>query len=131
MVLVPLSGSTTATTGMPFAKTCSVASEAHACVVPGVLPRPESPLALELTLPATVQTLAFVGIPVPEKALLADADSAIPPVVIRHHHLRFSQEGSRTTHGSPRARDPVYERPYQSRFFLHCFYLSFVFPCFT
>lgn len=87
MVLVPLSGSSTATTGMPFTKTCSVASEAHACVVPGVLPRPESPLAPELTLPATVQTLALVGILVPEKTLLADADSATPSVVIRHLHF--------------------------------------------
>ena len=112
MVLVPLSGSTTATTGMPFTKTCSVASKAHACVVPGVLPRPESPLALELTLPATVQTLALVGILVPEKALLVDADRAIPPVVIRHNHFRLSPKSSRAAHGPSGSRDPVYERLY-------------------
>ena len=88
MVLVPLTGSSTSTTDVTFVTTSSFASETHTLVIPRILPRPESPLALELALPAAVQTLALVGILVPPKALLADADRAITPVVIRNLHFR-------------------------------------------
>ena len=109
MMLVPVTRSPAAMAGVALVPASAIAPEAHAFIVPRVSSRPESPLAFELALPAAVQTLALVGILVPEESLLANAYRTVSLVVIRHLHLRTTPKGSGVADGPPGSGEPVYE----------------------
>ena len=132
VMLVPMPTPAATTADMSFVRACPLTPETDTVVVTGILATGQAPRTFEFTLPVSVKAFAPVGIFVPPETLLSDSHRAIPFIIVRHLDLWASPERGRVMDGSPRPRNPVYERLYHPRLsFTHLFLLSwflFVIP---